>query len=434
MAFLNFLTQGQPQASTSSTLTTSQVPQYLSDYLYNLMSGAYSAAQEEYQPYAGPRIAGFSPEQMSAFDMTKGAAEAYQPQLAAAGQSAQRAAGVSPLSSARPYFDMAAYMGASQSAQPLINAAASVDPTAAGSPYLNRAASSDITGAAEPYMGAAGQTLPGVVQNYMNPYEENVTNRMGDIAARQIREKLMPAMSDQFIRAGQFGSTRQQELAQRGVRDIAENLSGQIGAQLAQGYTTAGQQAQADLARMAGLGQTAGQLAGAQGNLLANIGQTAGSLANQRAASLGNLAQTVGQLSGQDLSRIASMGQAAGQIAGTEMSGLSNLAGVQAGLGQKEQALGLQGAAALEAVGSQQQQQAQKNLDLAYKDFLTQTQYPKEQISFLSNIIRGLPAGGSSGSESTVSSGQTYSASPLAQLASAGASASALSNLFPSLK
>lgn len=362
MAFLNFLTQGQPQASTSSTLTTSQVPQYLSDYLYNLMSGAYSAAQEQYQPYTGPRIAGFSPEQMSAFEMTKGAAGAYQPQLSAAEQTAQRAAGVSPLSSARPYFDMAAHMGASQSAQP--------------------------------YLKSASQTLPGVVQNYMNPYEENVTNRMGDIAARQIREKLMPAMSDQFIRAGQFGSTRQQELAQRGVRDIAENLSGQIGAQLAQGYTTAGQQAQADLSRIAGLGQTAGQL------------------------------------SAQDLSRIASMGQAAGQIAGTEMSNLSNLVGVQAGLGQKEQALGLQGAAALEAVGSQQQQQAQKNLDLAYKDFLTQTQYPKEQISFLSNIIRGLPSGGGSTSGSTVSSGQSYSASPLAQLASAGASAAALSNLL----
>lgn len=328
MAFLNFLTQGQPQMSTSSTLTTSQVPQYLSDYLYNLMSGAYSAAQEQYQPYTGPRIAGLSPEQLSAFEMTKGAAGAFQPQLTAAGQTAQKAAGVSPLSASQPYFQ------------------------------------------------AASQTTPGVISNYMNPYEQNVTNRMGDIAARQIREKLMPELSDQFIRAGQFGSTRQQELAQRGVRDIAENLSSQIGAQLAQGYTTAGQQAQ------------------------------------------------------EDLRRTASLGQAAGQLAGTEMQGLGTLAGVQAGLAQKEQALGLQGAAALEAVGAQQQQQAQKNLDLAYQDFLRQTQYPKEQISFLSNIVRGLPSGGGTTSGATTSSGQTYSPSPLAQLAGAGTSALALSNLL----
>jgi len=68
MTFLNFLTQGQPQKKTESSLTTSQVPQYLSDYLYNLMSGAYSAAQEEYQPYEGPRIAPFTEEQRKAFE------------------------------------------------------------------------------------------------------------------------------------------------------------------------------------------------------------------------------------------------------------------------------------------------------------------------------------------------------------------------------
>jgi len=74
MAFLNFLTQGQPLQSSTSSLTTSQVPQYLSDYLYNLMSGAYGAAQEEYQPYEGPRIAPFSQDQLAAFDATRGAA------------------------------------------------------------------------------------------------------------------------------------------------------------------------------------------------------------------------------------------------------------------------------------------------------------------------------------------------------------------------
>jgi hypothetical protein len=328
MAFLNFLTQGQPLPSTSSSLTTSQVPQYLSDYLYNLMSGAYSAAQEEYQPYSGPRLAGFSPNQLEAFNQTQGSVGAYKPQLGAAEQTATEAANLSPTAMAQPYFN------------------------------------------------AASASMPGVVSNYMNPYEENVTNRMGDIAARQIREKLMPAMNDQFIRAGQFGSTRQQELAQRGVRDIAENLSGQIGTQLAQGYTTAGQQAQEDLRRQ------------------------------------------------------ASIGQAAGQLAGTEMTGLGNIAGLQAGLGQKEQALGLQGAAALEAVGAQQQGQQQKNLDLAYQDFLRQTQYPKEQISFLSNVVRGLPSGGGTASTATSGMGQQYSASPLAQLASAGMSAAALSSLM----
>jgi hypothetical protein len=329
MAFLNFLTQGQPLQSTSSSLTTSQVPQYLSDYLYNLMSGAYSAAQEEYQPYEGPRIAPFSQDQLAAFDVTRGAAQSYQPQLAAAQQTAGQAAALSP------------------------------------------------TGAAQPYLTQAGQTLPGVIQNYMNPYEENVINRMGDLAQRQITEKLMPGLGDQFIRAGQYGSTRQQELAQRGIRDVSEGLSSAIGEQLAKGYTTAGSQAQTDLSRMGALGQTAGQLSSA------------------------------------------------------EMTNLGQLAGVQAGLGQKQQALGLTGASALETIGGEQTAMNQRNLDLAYQDFLRQTQYPKEQIGFLSSVIRGLPTtGGGTTSGTTTSSGSSYSASPLAQLASAGMSAAALSNLL----
>jgi hypothetical protein len=328
MAFLNFLTQGQPLPSSSSTLTTSQVPQYLSDYLYNLMSGSYSAAQEEYQPYGGPRIAGFSPDQLAAFDATRTAAGSFQPQMNAATQSATQAAGMSP------------------------------------------------TGAAQPYFNQASQTTPGVISDYMNPYTENVTNRMGDLAARQISEKILPQLGDQFIRAGQYGSTRQQELANRGVRDVSENLASQIGTQLASGYTTAGQQAQADLQRQ------------------------------------------------------ASIGQAAGQLAGTEMTGLGNLAGVQAGLGQKEQALGLQSAGALETIGGEQQSQAQKNLDLAYQDFQRQTQYPKDQLSWLNEQVRGLPSGGSTASQNVTGIGQSYSASPLAQLASAGMSAAALSKIM----
>ena len=134
MAFLNFLTQGEPLKTTTSSLTTSQVPQYLSDYLYNLMSGSYAAAQEEYQPYTGPRIAGFTPDRLTAFDMSKTAATAYRPQMAAATRTATEAAGLSPTDMAQPYFQ------------------------------------------------EAGQNLPDVIKGYMNPYEQNVVNRMGDMA------------------------------------------------------------------------------------------------------------------------------------------------------------------------------------------------------------------------------------------------------------
>jgi len=44
--------------------------------------------------------------------------------------------------------------------------------------------------------------------------------------------------------------------------------------------------------------------------------------------------------------------------------------------------------------------------------------------------VRGLPAGGGSTSSTGSSTGAAYSASPLAQLASAGLSAAAISNLL----
>jgi len=329
MTFLNFLTQGQPQKKTESSLTTSQVPQYLSDYLYNLMSGAYSAAQEEYQPYEGPRIAPFTEQQRKAFETVQEKAGAYDPYLQQAGATLGSAAGMSPTQTAQGYF------------------------------------------------GQSAQTAPDVIKNYMNPYEEQVIGRMGDLAQRQITEKLMPAIGDQFIRAGQFGSTRQQELAQRGVRDISEGLAGQIGDYLAKGYTTAGQQAQ------------------------------------------------------EDLRRLASIGQASGQLSSQEMQQLANIGAQQSALGQRAQALGLQEAGALETVGQNQQRMNQANLDLAYQDFMRQTAYPKEQISWLSSVIRGLPStGGGTQLREGTSSGGTYSPSPLASIAGSATGALTLSKLL----
>jgi len=40
-------------------------------------------------------------------------------------------------------------------------------------------------------------------------------------------------------------------------------------------------------------------------------------------------------------------------------------------------------------IGALQREQQQKGLDIAYSDFLKEQQYPKEQLGFVSNIIRG---------------------------------------------
>lgn len=48
---------------------------------------------------------------------------------------------------------------------------------------------------------------------------------------------------------------------------------------------------------------------------------------------------------------------------------------------------------ALSAAGAQQQAQQQQGLTQAYQDFLTQRGYPQQQLSFMSDILRGVPLG-----------------------------------------
>lgn len=72
----------------------------------------------------------------------------------------------------------------------------------------------------------------------------------------------------------------------------------------------------------------------------------------------------------------------AGQMAGT----LGQLGQTQ--FGQQQGAIQAQAAA-----GAQQQAQAQQGLSQAYQDFLSQRGYPQQQLSFMSDILRGVPLG-----------------------------------------
>ena len=72
----------------------------------------------------------------------------------------------------------------------------------------------------------------------------------------------------------------------------------------------------------------------------------------------------------------------AGQMAGT----LGQLGQTQ--FGQQQGAIQAQAAA-----GAQQQAQQQQGLSQAYQDFLSQRGYPQQQLSFMSDILRGVPLG-----------------------------------------
>lgn len=75
-------------------------------------------------------------------------------------------------------------------------------------------------------------------------------------------------------------------------------------------------------------------------------------------------------------------------------------------------------------LGTQQQQQAQRPLDVAYQDFLNQQNYPYKQLGFMSDMIRGLPLGQQSTAQIYGGSGNT-----MGQLAGIGTGIYGLSRM-----
>jgi hypothetical protein len=304
MALTDFLNNGQlPTGSTFKSLTSETVlPDWYTNYAMQLLSNQQALAAQPMPTYQGPRVAEFSPTMQQGFGMTGQAATAYQPALNAATQATQGA----------------------------INSPGGL-------------------GAAQPFLTQAGQSSVANIGNYMNPYTDQVVNRIGELGRRNLNENLLPEVEGRYIKAGQLGYGDRNGLGgtpsgmmtdtARALRDTNADILGQQTAALRSGFTDATGLASADLTRQA------------------------------------NLASTAGTLGGQDISR--------------------NLAGAgQLGeLGAQAQNLGLTGAGALQQVGATQQGQAQKNLDVAYSDFLRQQGYPQEQISAMLQTFGGVAAG-----------------------------------------
>ncbi len=217
---------------------------------------------------------------------------------------------------------------------------------------------------ASPYLQAGTSSYTDQVDKYMNPYVENVIDRSTDLAQRKLQEQLMPAINSNFIKAGAYGSAGQQRATGQALRDVTGELQSQSRAALSDAY-------------------------------------------NQGA-----------QLQGTEAMRQLQAGQMAGSLYGQDMSTRMQASQGLGGLGQMIQSLRGSDTAGLAAAGADQQNQTQRNLDLAYSDFLQQRDYPKSQTDWMSNIIRGMPSMGGTTDTSSTGPANTYQPSPISQLAS----------------
>lgn len=343
---------GTPQTAPSYAATTSDVPKWLQDYTVDLFSQQRAVSATPYQPYALPRIAQTTAPTTAAQNLITSSSGAYQPAMG----------------------------NAITGTQGLTSQQAG---TTAGLGYLQQAAGMSGINAAQPYLNAAGQTATTNIGQYMNPYTQNVTDQIATLGARNLSENLLPAVSDQFIRAGQFGSSGMGAFGGRALRDTQEAILNQQNQALQAGYSQALGASQADLARQGTLASTAGQLTQAGQQNLGTIG-----------------------------TQTAATAQAEAQRQAAAQQQVADLAKMQQGLTTAD-------AAALESVGTAQQQQAQRGLDVAYQDYQNQINYPQTQINNMSTTLRGLPPTAVPTTGTQTGYTTTFAPSPLSGIAAA---------------
>ena len=245
---------------------------------------------------------------------------------------------------------------------------------------------SSIAGAAG--LGALGTNYQGqnfrggqfnnqAAEDYMSPYTQNVVDYQKAQALRDF-QIAQPMRQAQAVQQGAFGGSRSAIVDAEAQRSLNSQL---------QGITATGQQAAFQNAQQQFNADQARRLEA----------QRMGEQSRQYGAGLGMQGLQTGlQAAGQ-----------LGQLGQTEY-------GQKMGINQLQS-----------QYGQQQQQQAQRPLDMAYQDFITQQNYPYKQLGFMSDMIRGLPLGQQSTSSVYQGSGNT-----MGQLAGLGMGAYGMSKMM----
>jgi hypothetical protein len=221
-----------------------------------------------------------------------------------------------------------------------------------------------------------GQFNDQAAQDYMDPYAKNVVDYQKAQALRDF-QIAQPMRQAQAVQQGAFGGSRSAIIDAEAQRSLNSQLQGIEATGRQAAFQNAQQQFERDQARRLqaqGMGEQSRQYG-------AGLGMQGLQTGLQAAGQLGQLGQ--------------------------------NEYGQRMGITQLQSQL-----------GTQQQQQAQRPLDMAYQDFLNQQNYPYKQLGFMSDMIRGLPLGQQSAQSVYQGSGNV-----MGQLAGIGMGAYGLSRM-----
>lgn len=220
-------------------------------------------------------------------------------------------------------------------------------------------------------MGAFGGSRQAIVEAER---QRNLGTQMGDIRARGLQSAYEQA-TQQFNQDAARRMQAQQANQGAGLTVGQQNLAALLGVQ----QLGAGQNLQAQLAN-----QQQGMEAQRLGEQSRQFGAGQDMTAAQQRAQFGQAAQ---QLTEQSRQYGAGLGLQGLQAAMTGAGQIGALGSQQ--FGQQKDVLGLQS-----QLGAQQQANEQAKLGYNMQDYSAAQQYPYQQLSFLSNIMRGTPMGG----------------------------------------
>lgn len=439
------------EAPTSTTVYQTGLPEYAEPYFSRLLQRAETESLNEYKPYEGTRLAGFTTYEK---DAQKALAELGAPtELTAASSTAAEAAKMPVDAQGKPITSF----GIAQQYTPGAFTASYTAPTGgitsgykAGTfeaAYAPGTVASDYKAGAGPAayqagtLGDTGIFNAAAAAQYMAPYQDAVTSA----AVREIEkgaERGRTGISQAAAQAGGRGGYREALERSELQRNVLENIGDVTAKGRAAAYESAAQQFERDRqARLSGFQtQEAARQAAAASGLAGFQAQEA---ARQQQAQFGMTAQQFNEqqrLAGADLKarqeaareaakqqeaqfgltaqqateaqRLASSELAARQEAAREAARQQatqfGLAGLQQDtaaraqqlaaaqtlgtLGQTKQAMDIERLMQKEAAGQRQRSMDQASLDIGYQDFLRQHGgFTKDQLSFYSNILRGVP-------------------------------------------
>lgn len=355
----------------AQTVSTTAPSQYIQDLLTREGSGLFpqlsQSLEQPYQAYGGPRVAGFSQDQLNAFNLARESVGATDPQEQQAG---------SLLTGALNQLQQGG-----QQTQDLINQSVST-----GSDWLTRALGNAETLASQGNAlmpeaasmmrsSAQGPTQAGLAQ-YMDPFQNQVIDATMSELNRQdaIAQQGRNASA---VQSGAFGGGRQGVVEAEAGRNLADVKARTLADLNSQNYGQA-----------LNTFQNQQQIMGNVGQGLSGIGATDASL---RQGGIGQMLAGGGSLS--DIFGSGASLQAG--LTGQQAGGMGDLASKNLGLGSFIREQDIKDISNLSSIGQRQQAQQQAGMDVAYEDFLNQRAYedPRAKVSFMSDIIRGAPSG-----------------------------------------